>query len=50
MEKRKTFEQKSVLAYMKNGETYAEAKARLDREWAAGHHPAQLAAKARKEK
>lgn len=40
--KRKTYAQQSVLAYIEKGETYAQAKRRLDAEWQAGSHPSQL--------
>ena len=40
---RSTLEQQSVIAWMRNGEGYAEAKARLDAEWKRGQHPSQLA-------
>lgn len=40
---RKTYEDQSVIAYMRNGESHADAKNRLDVEWRRGQHPSQLA-------
>jgi hypothetical protein len=36
------YEQQSVLSFMREGETYATAKARLDQAWKEGTHPAQV--------
>lgn len=44
--KRRTFEQQSVLAWKQDGETYEEAKRRLDAAWRQGQHPVQLREKA----
>ena len=40
--KRRTFEEQSVLVWQNKGETYQEAKRRLDDLWNKGEHPAQL--------
>lgn len=42
LKKRTSFAEKSVIAYMEKGETYAQAKKRLDDLWARGEHPEQL--------
>lgn len=39
--KRTSFAEQAVMPYMEKGETYKEAKARLDRLWEQGEHPAQ---------
>lgn len=39
--KRKSFEQISVLCWMNKGESYSDAKHRLDTLWKMGTHPAQ---------
>ena len=39
--KRSTYEEQSIIAWMKPGETNAQAKARLDALWKKGEHPAQ---------
>lgn len=41
MKKRTTFADKSVSAWMHPGETYQQAKERLDGLWKIGKHPAQ---------
>ena len=38
----KTYEERSVLAWMHSGETYAEAKKRLEKAWEDGSHPLQI--------
>ena len=40
--KRKSFEERSVLVWMQSGETYKQAKQRLDDLWQKGEHPTQL--------
>ncbi len=40
--KRKSYEEKSVLAYMEKGESYEATAKRLDRLWNEGKHPVQL--------
>lgn len=47
--KRKTYEEKSVLAWMFPGETYQQAEQRLAALWAKGEHPVQLRRKREKE-
>lgn len=41
-QKRNSYEEKSVLAYMKKGESMKEAEYRLQEEWNRGEHPVQL--------
>lgn len=40
--KRFNYEEQTVLGWMYEGETYAEAKKRLDLLWQQGQHPVQL--------
>ncbi len=40
-QKRKSWEDQSVVIWMQKGETYLEAKKRLDDAWKNGTHPAQ---------
>lgn len=42
---RKTYEDQSVIAWMRSGETYAAAKERLDAAWERGDHPSQVQAR-----
>lgn len=41
LQRRLTFAEKSVCAWMHPGETYSQAKERLDGLWKIGKHPAQ---------
>ena len=42
VKKRRTYEEQSVLVWQNKGETYQEAKRRLDDLWSRGEHPVQL--------
>ena len=41
-QKRRTYEERSVLVYMKKSESLKEAEQRLAREWKNGEHPLQV--------
>ena len=45
-----TLEAKSVVVYMQPGESYSEAKQRLDVAWHNGHHPGQSPRKSKRER
>lgn len=48
MKRRITYAETSVLSWMESGETFAEAKERLDTAWVEGMHPAQRVKEAQK--
>lgn len=47
---KKSYDAQSVIAYALKGETYAEAKARLEALRAEGQHPSQLPRKSKRER
>lgn len=50
MMRRKTYESQSVFAWALPGETYEQAKKRLDELWAQGKHPVQLIAERKRKR